>query len=298
MLNSDDTCPGADPAPHPPKDLAPPGACDCHAHIFGPVDQFPFCHTRKYTPPEASLEAFHHLLDTLGFSRAVIVQPSVYGFDNRATLAAIKAAGGKFRGVAVIDPARISDGELDRMHHIGIRGVRINQAYDQTLNMEYLHKVVEKIQRLNWHLQLFVNLNRFADFRRQLGELPVDVVIDHMGFMGCAKGISNPHFQDLLALLGTGKCWVKLSGAYRLSAQRDVPYSDVAPFAEALVNANPDRCVWGTDWPHPHLNVPVPNDGDLLDLLSKWVPEAKIRHRILVDNPASLYDFPAIGMAE
>jgi len=296
MLNTDDSCAGADPEPRPPKDLAPPGACDCHAHIFGPVDQYPYSCTRKYTPPDASLAAYNHMLATLGLSRGVIVQPSVYGFDNRATLDAIKLAGGKFRGVAVIDPARISDSELDHMHQIGVRGVRINQAYDQTLDMDYLHKVVEKIQRLNWHLQLFVNLNRFPDFRRQLGKLPVDVVIDHMGLMGLmgtAIKVSNQNFQDLLALLRQGKCWVKLSGAYRLSAQGVVPYSDVAPFAEALVNANPDRCVWGTDWPHPHLNIPVPNDGDLLDLLSKWVPDAKPRHRILVDNPAELYGFSA-----
>lgn len=293
-----DTCAGADPNPNIPTDLPPPGACDCHAHIFGPVDQFPFCDTRKYTPPDASLEAYRHMLATLGLSRAVIVQPSVYGFDNRATLDAIKAARGKFRGVAVIDPTKTSDDELDHMHHIGIRGVRINQAYDQALDMDYLHKVVEKIQRLNWHLQLFVNLNRFPDFRRQLGALPVDVVIDHMGFMGTAIEVSNQSFQDLLALLETGKCWVKLSGAYRMSAQGVVPYSDVAPFAEALANANPDRCVWATDWPHPHLDIPVPNDGDLLDLLSHWVPDEKIRHRILVDNPANLYDFPATDRSE
>ncbi len=292
-MSNNHICAGADPAPHMPKDLPPPGACDCHAHIFGPADRYPYSAQRKYTPPDASLEAYRHMLATLGLSRAIIVQPSVYGFDNRATLDAIKLAGGNFRGVAVIDPATISDNELDHMHQIGVRGVRINQAYDQTLDMDYLHKVVEKIQRLNWHLQLFVNLNRFPDFRRQLGKLPVDVVIDHMGFTGVDEGVSNSCFQDLIALLRQGKCWVKLSAAYRLSAQGVVPYSDVAPFAEALAKANPDRCVWATDWPHPHLNIPVPNDGDLLDLLSKWVPDAEARHKILVDNPAMLYGFSA-----
>jgi len=287
-------CAGADPNPHIPKDLPPPGACDCHAHVFGPVDQYPYSGQRKYTPPDASLDAYRHMLATLGLSRGVIVQPSVYGFDNRATLAAVKLAGEKFRGVVVIDPTQISDCELENMHHIGVRGVRINQAYDQTLDMDYLRKVVEKIQRLGWHLQLFVNLSRFPDFRRQLSALPVAVVIDHMGFMGCVDGVSNRNFQDLLALLETGKCWVKLCGAYRLSAQRDVPYSDVAPYAEALANANPDRCVWATDWPHPHLDIPVPNDGDLLDLLSSWVPDKSLRTKILVDNPAQLYDFPCL----
>mgnify|MGYP003627739756 CR=1 FL=1 len=294
MPDIDNTCAGADPAPRAPKHLPPPGACDCHAHIFGPANQYPYCRKRKYTPPDASLAAYCHMLKTLGLSRGVIVQPSVYGFDNRATLDAVKAGKGNFKGVVVIDPEVISDGELDHMHHIGVRGVRINQAYDEALDMKYLHKVVERIRRLGWHLQLFVNLNRFPDFKRHLIELPVDVVIDHMGFIDVAKGLSNQQFQDLLALLETGKCWVKLSGAYRISVQTKAPYSDATPFAKALVKANPDRCVWATDWPHPHLNIPVPNDGDLLDLLSLWVPDEKLRNRILIDNPANLYGFSAI----
>ncbi len=294
MNNTADASAGADPNPRPPKDIPPPGACDCHAHIFGPVDRYPYATTRKYTPPDASLEAYQLMLSTLGITRAVIVQPSVYGFDNRATLDAIKTLGGNFRGVAVIDPETVTSAELQQMHDIGIRGVRVNQAYDHSLDMDYLHQVVEKIQPLGWHLQLFVNINNFPDFKREIISLPLEVVIDHMGFVATGNGVTNAAFQDLLALLKRCNCWVKLSGAYRISTQDITPYSDVTPFAKALVEANPDRCVWGTDWPHPHIETPVPNDGDLLDLLSLWVPDQNIRHRILVENAAKLYDFPAL----
>jgi len=288
-------CAGADPAPCPPEDVPPPGACDCHVHIFGPVEYYPFSRTRKYTPPQASLAAYYHVMETLGLMRAVIVQPSVYGFDNRATLDAIKAAGANFRGVAVIDPDNISHDELKRMHRIGIRGVRVNQAYDATIDMDYLLKTAEKIHPLGWHLQLFASLDKFPDFKRRLSGLPVDVVIDHMGHVAVEQGIAGKSFQDLLALLKQGKTWVKLSGPYRLSRQHGVPYSHATPFARALVDANPERCLWATDWPHPHMDGPVPNDGALLDLLSVWVPDAALRTKILVDNPARLYGFSCLA---
>ncbi len=292
MNNPDNFCAGADPNPRAPENPAPAGACDCHAHIFGPVDIYPYSDTRKYTPPDASLKAYKHMLAMLGLDRGVIVQPSVYGFDNRITLDAIKALGPNFRGVAVIDPEAITRTELEDMHAIGIRGVRVNQAYKQALNMDYLHSVVEKIQPLGWHLQIFVDINKMPDFKNEINRLPVDVVIDHMGFVATRNGISDERFKDFLALLEQGNCWVKLSGAYRITAQTNIPYSDVTPFAQALVQANRDRCVWGTDWPHPHINIPVPNDGDLLDLLSLWVPDAEIRNKILIGNPAQLYGFP------
>ena len=295
METSNLTCAGAAPHPHPPKDAPLPGACDCHAHIFGPAHRYPYSPARKYTPPDASLEEYSHMLATLGLTRAVIVQPSVYGFDNRITLDAIQALGEDFRGVAVIDPDAITRAELEEMHGIGIRGVRVNQAYDPRLDMDYLHRVVEKIHPLGWHLQLFVNINKIPNFKTKISRLPVEVVIDHMGFVATAEGLETERFQDFLALLEQGKCWVKLSGAYRISGQGDIPYSDVTPFAKALVAANPGRCVWGTDWPHPHIDIPVPNDGDLLDLLSLWVPDEKQRNKILIDNPAQLYGFPRPG---
>lgn len=272
--------------------MPPQGACDCHSHIFGPVDRFPYSPDRKYTPPDASIEAYAQMLATLGLTRAVIVQPSIYGVDNRATLDAIKTLGRNFRGVAVIDPDTITRAELEEMQQIGIRGVRVNQAYDTVLDMNHLHKVVEKIQPLGWHLQIFANINKIPDFAEVLGDLPVEIVIDHMGFVKASEDILAPRFQEFLTLLEQGKCWVKLSGAYRLTAKNEIPYSDVTPLAKALVAANPERCVWGTDWPHPHMDISVPNDGDLLDLLSLWVPDEQQRAKILVDNPARLYGFP------
>lgn len=284
-------CAAADPAPRAPRLSPPQDTCDCHYHTFGPAVDYPYAEGRHYTPPDASKQDYTHLQKTLGMSRAVVVQPSVYGFDNRVTLEAIKAGGANFRGIAVIDPDTISDAELREMDEIGVRGVRVNQAYDDHLDVDYLRKVVTKIQPLGWHIQLFVDINKFPNFKQELADLPVDLVIDHMGFVATDKGISNPRFQDLLAMLRDHKCWVKVSGAYRITAEQAPPYADVAPFAKALIEANPDRCVWGTDWPHPHIEIPMPNDGDLLDMFMSWVPDESIRHKIFVDNPAKLYGF-------
>jgi predicted TIM-barrel fold metal-dependent hydrolase len=244
---------------------------------------------RSYTPPEANLTSYQHMLSTLGLDRAVIVHPSVYGTDNRATLEAIKKGGKNFRGVAVVDED-IDFSELEEMHQAGIRGVRINLLFAGGIGMSGVKKLTKKVAPLGWHLQVLIDVSEFDELD-MLDDLPVDVVFDHMGHMPTAKGLNDPGFVKMLKMLERGHAWVKLSGAYRISGQRDLPYADVVPFAQQIIKTNPENLVWATDWPHPSVEVPMPNDGDLLDLLLDWAPDEQTRNRILVDNPSKLYDF-------
>ncbi len=283
-------CAASDPSPRAPRFTPPCGACDCHAHIFGPESHYPYTQHRTYTPPDASLSAYKNMLKTLGLERAVIVQPSVYGTDNRATLDAVKAGGDNFRGVVVVDE-NIDTAEMERMHEIGVRGVRINLLFKSGIEVSDVQRLADKIAPFGWHLQMLVDVSEFSDIEETLGDLPVEVVFDHMGHLPTSVGVNHPGFQEMLRLLKHGRSWAKLSGAYRISGNSDFPYEDVTPFAKAIIAANPERVVWASDWPHPYINVPMPNDGGLLDLLDIWTPDTATRDLILVDNPAKLYDF-------
>ncbi len=283
-------CQGFNPDPGRPRLVIPPDSCDCHAHIFGPVDKYPFTPNRSYTPPEASIEAYRRMLGALGFERGVIVQPSVYGTDNRCTRDAVVAAGGKWRGVAVVEPG-VSDSLLPELHAAGFRGVRLNLLFKGGLQLDALERIARAIQPLGWHVQLLLDGRDLPELADRLGRLPVDFVVDHMGHMPASLGAGHAGFQTLLQLLRGGHCWVKLSGAYRISGEPQ-PYNDAVPFARALVETAPAKLVFGTDWPHPSVSVPMPQDASLLDLLPAWAPEEATRRRILVENPARLYDFP------
>jgi predicted TIM-barrel fold metal-dependent hydrolase len=282
-------CAAPNPDPGTPKVAVPPNAWDCHAHIFGPVEQYPFVPERSYTPPPASIQAYQRMLSALGLERAVIVQPSVYGTDNRCTYDAVAASGGRWRGIAVVDPSANTH-ELRRLHDAGFRGVRINLLFKGGLAMEILEQVARLIAPLGWHLQLLIDGRDLAELAPRLRRLPVRFVIDHMGHMPAQLGLAHPGFTALLALIREGNCWVKLSGAYRISTQ-PYPYEDAAPIAKALVEAAPERMVWGSDWPHPSFQGAMPVDATLLDLLASWVPDSRTRQRILTTNPAELYDF-------
>ena len=282
-------CAAPNPDPGRPKVAVPPNAWDCHAHIFGPVEQYPFVPERSYTPPPVSIQSYQRMLKALGLDRAVIVQPSVYGTDNRCTHDAMAASGGRWRGIAVVD-ASTSTHELRRLHDAGFRGVRINLLFKGGLAMEILEQVARLIAPLGWHLQLLIDGRDLVELAPRLRRLPVRFVIDHMGHMPAQLGLAHPGFTALLALVREGSCWVKLSGAYRISAQ-PFPYEDAAPIAKALVEAAPERMVWGSDWPHPSFQGAMPVDATLLDLLTSWVPESRTRQRILTTNPAELYDF-------
>lgn len=194
--------------------------------------------------------------------------------------------------MAVVDPS-IPTSELEEMHGLGVRGLRVNVLYRGGVGFDLARRLAERVAPLGWHLQFLIDITRSEGYAAQLGSLPVDSVIDHMGHMPPGSGVDHPAFRDLLALLREGRTWVKLSGAYRISAQDHPPFEDVRPIAHALVAARPDRLVWGSDWPHPAVTRPMPNDGDLLDLMLDWAPDEAVRSRILVENPAQLYGFPA-----
>lgn len=267
------------------------GSVDTHMHVFGPQTRYAYTQNRTYTPTDASLEAYRHMTNTLGIDRTVVVQPSVYGTDNSATRDAVVALGAKCgRGVAVVDAA-VSDDELDALHADGFRGVRMNLLFKGGVDFDAVKTLAKRLADRNWHIQFLVDVSNFEGVYERLSALPTDVVIDHMGHAPAKLGTAHAGFQDMLRLLDTGRCWVKLSGPYRFTAQATAPYDDVTPIAQALVAANPERLVWGSDWPHPYIAVPMPNDGALADMLPTWVPNAATRHKILVENPEKLYGF-------
>lgn len=286
-------CPGPDPDLRPPGFDVPLGACDTHAHVFGPETTYPYSPARGYTPPDATFEAYVQLHETLGMARGVLIQPSVYGTDNRAMLDAMARAPERLRGVAAVG-AEVEDAELERLNAAGVRGIRLNMVDKGGMPLgafDAVDRLARRIVRFGWHIELLIHVHEFPDLRRTLGALPVDIVVGHLGYMPAGEGLDHPGFRDFLALLGDGRCWVKLTGAYRISGLDAAPYDDVAPLAHALIDAAPERVLWGSDWPHPIHHGTMPNDGALLDHLESWAPDPAMRQRILVDNPAVLYGF-------
>jgi predicted TIM-barrel fold metal-dependent hydrolase len=282
----------------------PAGACDCHVHVFGTAAEFPFAAQRGYTPPAATADELSALQQALRLSRVVIVQPSVYGSDNSCTLDGMRRLGERARGVAVIDDAT-TDAALDEMHRAGIRGVRVNLETagetDPDAARRNLAAAVARVAPLGWHVQVYTRLSVITSLSEEVARLPVPIVFDHFGGAQAAGGVDQPGFAALLQLVSAGHAYVKVSAAYR-SSEKAPAYGDVALLAKPLIAANPDRIVWGTDWPHPHAASPgmaldqlAPfydiDDGLALNQLALWAPSAAIRRKILVDNPARLYDF-------
>jgi 2-pyrone-4,6-dicarboxylate lactonase len=262
----------------------PPLACDCHIHVFGPFARYPLDAARKYTPEQATLEDYLRTASTLGTGRVVLVQPSVYGVDNACQRDAMLELDQRARGVAVIDDS-ISDEALGKLHGCGFVGARLN--FMRAGELESLERIAGRVQAYGWHVQLHLPSSMIPQIAERLLKLPTDFVIDHFGRMDAWQGVVQPAFQALLRLVDSGRCWVKLSAPYRMDG---APYNKVAPFARELVKRNPERMVWGTDWPHPDVAV-APEDPGLLQTMFDWVPDAATRHRILVDNPAKLYRF-------
>jgi predicted TIM-barrel fold metal-dependent hydrolase len=283
----------------------PAGACDCHTHIHADPEKFPFFAGRVYTPELASPEEMSALHKALHIERVVIVTPSIYGPDNSATLFGMKARGATARGVAVIDD-KTSEADLDAMQQAGFRGIRLNLATggvsDPNAGRARFSAAVERMKARGWHVQLYTTLPMITAIKELVLASPVPAVFDHFGGADAALGVEQPGFSDLVDLVKSGKAYVKISGAYRASKLAP-DYPDAAPLAKALIAANPDRIVWGTDWPHPNSVTPpgkqisdvTPlfqiDDGRLLNQLPVWAPNADVRKKILVDNPARLYGF-------
>jgi 2-pyrone-4,6-dicarboxylate lactonase len=287
MAMSEPGCLTPDAVVHPIRFRVPPGAWDTHIHAIGAVDRFPLAANRSYTPALVPIEAYVALMGRLGIAHAVLVQPSIYGTDNRAMVDALSRYPERFRGVAVVDPG-IADRELTALHDAGVRGVRANLLNRGGISFADACTLAGRFADLGWHLQLQIDVSTFDRFDA-VAELPVDVVIDHMGYMSADKGAANPGFLRLLKLVEAGRCWVKLSAPYRMTDWPRFGYGAVAPLARALVRANPQRMLWGSDWPHTDLRAGMPNDGDLLDQLGVWIEDDAVREAILVTNPASLY---------
>jgi 2-pyrone-4,6-dicarboxylate lactonase len=292
-------CYPPDPNTRTPKNTLPPKSCDTHFHVFGPPEKFPFVSTHEYTPPAAPLEHYLKMIAVIGIERAVVVQPSVHGLDNSATLDAIKNSNGNFRGVARIDDKTARD-ELQRLHEGGIRGVRFN-LLDRprgNIKLDVLDRCIENVTPLGWSVDLHIDMKNLIEQEKRIRNMPAPVVIDHIARVKPADGTEQPGFQLLLDLMKLQHVWVKISGAdkicnTRVDAYFGLPFVEVIPYARAVIVAAPDRVIWGSDWPHSNNFVPgyTPNDGDLIDLLAEFAPDERTRKKILVDNPAALYGF-------
>jgi predicted TIM-barrel fold metal-dependent hydrolase len=281
----------------------PPGACDCHTHVFGDPARFPFAAGRTYTPEPASIDEMRKLHRALHTARVVIVQPSVYGTDNACTVDALRQLAPHARGIAVID-ARTSDAALDEMQRAGIRGIRINLATvgqnDPEIGRRRLADAIERVRGRGWHIQMYTQLPVIAALQREVSSSPVPIVFDHFGGAQAGGGIAQPGFDVLLDLIRGGRAYVKVSAPYRGSTSAP-DFADMGPLAKALIAANVDRILWGTDWPHPDTTpgrqpteispLRQIDDGRVFNQFAQWAPDARVRKTILVDNPAALYGF-------
>ncbi len=266
-----------DPNTRKPKFRPPPLACDAHCHIFGPAAKFPYAKDASYRPPDSPFEGLQKLHSILGIERAVIVHASCHGADMRVTLDGIARSKGKYRGTAIIDES-YTEKDFERMHAGGIRGVRFNfvQHLGGRPDMAFFQKTIQRIKGLGWHLILHLDATDLIEFREMFMKIPVPLVIDHMGRVKAADGLDQEPFKVLLGFMNHPNFWVKVCGPERVSS-KGPPFDDAVPFARALIEAAPERILWGTDWPHPNVGRHMPNDGDLLDLF--------------VENPARLYGF-------
>ncbi|WP_220185073.1 amidohydrolase [Paracoccus sp. S1E-3] len=276
----------------------PEGSCDCHVHIYGPFDRFPPYNAGMYSAPEEHpVEALLDLWDRHGIARGVIVHALGAGPDNAATYDALRRYPDRLRGVAILDQD-VTDKRLNELNDAGFRGVRINlfrmngkKVAAGGMTLEDLEALAPRLGERGWHAQLWIEVGDLAEIAPRLEKLPLDYVVDHMGRTPVAWGVDNPGTRDLVERLKTGRYWAKISGADR-NTQTGAPYTDVDPFMRTLVEANPDRLVWGTDWPHVgHTPETLPQENNLIALLRRVVTDEDVLHRILVQNPRALYGF-------
>jgi 2-pyrone-4,6-dicarboxylate lactonase len=284
------TCPGPIPEPRSPRKLPPDGSWDCHAHVFGPAEQFAYVTPRAYTPPDASLHDYLAVLDILGFDHGVLLQPSIYGKDNSCLLNALSESKGRLRGVVDIDPRTLDTATVEDWTGLGICGVRLNMMSPIASSLADVESIGACLKDFGWHLSLLVDRpDRLTEIEPTLNAIGCKIIIEQMGRMKANLPLATPGFQTLLRLLSDGKIWVKLSHAYHISTLGRPPYEDTMALARACIEAAPDRAVWGSDWPHALMHGPMPDDGFLLDLFDEWIGDRNCRNQILVTNPADFY---------
>nr|WP_179665461.1 amidohydrolase family protein [Nocardioides panaciterrulae] len=286
-------CAAPNPSYEPAAFVVPAGACDSHAHVVSGEPRHPLVEGRSYTPPPAPEADYLRMLEGTGMSRGVLVQISVYGTDNRYLLEVLARHPEKLRGVAVVDPS-VDDETLLEMHRAGVRGLRINVLFGGGVGWQVMETLAARIAGLGWHLQLLMDVRELPGLLPRISALPVPVVVDHLGHLPASGGPDSQGFRALLSLLTDHDAWVKLSGAYRLDAGAP-DYPDARALAEAVLEAAPDRVVYGSDWPHVAVPHGMPDTGRLRNLLASWAPDEDLLRRVLVDNPARLYDFPPLA---
>ena len=285
-----------DPALRAPKRALPAGTVDCHAHIFDRFERYPLAAERRYSPPPCTREAWLALHASLGVERGVQVHGSPYGFDNSITVDFLREHPGRFLGVAAIRPD-ISEEQLKRLDACGFRAARLMDQFPSGATTAMLEPIARRIARYGWHIE--INVAKSADWvelEPRLRKCPVPMVFDHLGRVRGSEGVDSPGFAVVRRLLTErNDCWTKISSWYRLSDSGAPHFEDMRPLAQALIAARPDRCVWGTNWPHPGLtaqaNDRMPNDADLLDQLESWLPDDSVREPLFATNAAKLYRF-------
>lgn len=270
-----------------PKLPTPPNACDTHMHIYEP--QYPLRAEASHPSQPGTLAHYRMVKQQLGLTRTVIVQPSGYGADNTCTLEAMARLGDTARGVAIVDPAA-PDAEIGRLTKLGMRGIRYHMR-GGVLTWDTMPAMAKRVAAFGWHVQLQCESRELSEHEAIITKLPCDLVIDHMGRFDAATPETDKDWRLLLKLLGTGRCWVKLSGPYYGSKSGPPLYADKARIARALIKAAPERMVWASNWPHPSFKKNFPDEGKLLDTLAEWTQDEALRKKILVTNPAKLYGF-------
>ncbi|WP_299452060.1 amidohydrolase family protein [uncultured Pigmentiphaga sp.] len=290
-------CQGPDRATRKPSFAVPRGACDCHAHIFGPRERFPFSPERSYTPEDCTVDQYRDLLATLGFDRGVLVQGGAHGTDNSAMLDALEKLGPRIKGIAVLPPGTPLR-EREALHQKGVRGFRMSTVVSGGVGFNQLEALAAEAEEMGWHLLLhFHRSEELVAVADRLRRLRCHYVLDHLARIRADEGIESAAFATVMSLLETDRCWIKLASLYRLSS-KPYPHEDMLPMIHRVVQARPDRMIWGSNWPHPIHTGPMPNDGDLVDLIPLWVPDSEQRRQMLVDNPVTLYGFTPADLPE
>lgn len=282
----------------PPRQL-PRGATDCHAHVFGPYERFPFSAPLSYAAPLAPLPVYLAMLAGTGMERGVLIQPAPYGRDPSAMLDALRSEPARLRGIAVAD-ASISDQQLVEMNEAGVRGLRFVEMpdpsgvgrYKGSIGVDQLVELAPRMKALGWHAQMWAKCEDLANVITPLLTLGIDIAIDHMGWLDIGRGIADPGFTRLVGLLADGRIWMKLSACRNSKSLPDYP--DLRPFHDAFLRSNPDRLLWGSDWPFVRMGPLTPDPSHLVDLYHDWVADEALRQKILVDNPATLFGFPSV----
>ncbi|MFM9278848.1 amidohydrolase family protein [Paenibacillus jiagnxiensis] len=275
-----------------PSIAIPDHACDCHHHIYDPL-RFPYNPEDKRGQPSSTVQYYRKLQTRLGTTRNVIVTPSAYGTDNRCTLDALLQMGSNSRAVVVVDSS-VTEAELSNMHDFGVRGIRFNISTGAPKDFALIQSLAERIADFGWHIQFWMKADDTVEMSELLNKLACPIVFDHLGGIPLSVGIRHPACKIMCSLMEQGKAWVKLSGLYHLSLEGPPYYSDTLPLAAAFIETAPERVIWGSDWPHPSMysaGKPMPNDADLIELLAVQSSNQEIFYKILVDNPARLYNF-------